>query len=321
MKEALVPLIERILSSESKPSTEPLKGSFPIDKQKELCEKIVTSLGFDTNHGRIDVSVHPFTTSFSPMDVRITSRFRDDEWYQGLASSVHECGHAMYEQNLGNSGLKVDSALSMGMHESQSLFWERHIGLSKPFWKWATPMFHEKFETAHSSEEMYGAVNAVSQSFIRVEADELTYPLHVVLRYGIERDVIEGTLEVKDIPKRWNDDMKAFLNIDVPSDAKGCLQDVHWSGLAFGYFPTYLIGSMTAAQLAHYCQKEFPTMDSMIENGEFEPIKKWLTEKVHKHGSRYESLDQHLEDQLGEKLNPQYFIDYLTEKYTDLYKC
>jgi len=321
VRQALVPLIEKVLASESKPSTDALHGTFDLEKQKELNEDIVKQLGFDTNHGRIDVSVHPFTTSFSPMDVRITSRFREDEWYQGLAGSVHECGHAIYEQNLGNSGLKIDSALSMGMHESQSLFWERHVGLSKPFWKWATPQFNAKFDAEYTSEDMYGAVNAVSQSFIRVEADELNYPLHVVLRYGIERDVIEGTLEVKEIPKRWNADMKSLLNIDVPSDAKGCLQDVHWSGLAFGYFPTYLLGSMTAAQLAHYCHQEFPEMDEMIEKGEFKEIKAWLTEKVHKHGSRYNSLDEHLEDQLGEKLNPKYFIAYLTEKYSELYKC
>ena len=321
VREALVPLIEKVLASSTKPSTDPLHGTFPVEKQKEMNEKIVKALGFDTNHGRIDVSVHPFTTSFSPMDVRITSRFREDEWYQGLAGSVHECGHAIYEQNMGNSGLKVDTALSMGMHESQSLFWERHIGLSKPFWKWACPMINESFDTEHSPEDLYGAVNAVSQSLIRVEADELTYPLHVVLRYGIERDVIEGSLEVKDIPKRWNDDMKSLLNIEVPSDTKGCLQDVHWAGLAFGYFPTYLIGSMTAAQLAHYCKVEFPNLDSMIENGEFKEIKEWLTKIVHVHGSRYESLDEHLEDQLGEKLNPKYFIQYLTEKYSELYAC
>lgn len=323
VKGALVPLIQRVSDNGTKPITAPLEGHFPIPVQEELSKTIVTALGFDTDHGRIDVSVHPFTTSFSPKDVRITSRFKDTEWYQGLAGSVHECGHAMYEQNLNNSGLKIDSALSMGMHESQSLFWERHVGLSKPFWKWAAPMLNDKFENTYSANDYYGAVNALSQTLIRVEADELAYPLHVILRYGIERDIIEGTLKLKDLPTRWKQDMKSLLDLDVPddNDTQGCLQDVHWASLAVGYFPTYLIGSMTAAQLAHYCQEEFPNMEQMIESGEFAPIKEWLTKKVHRWGSRYDSLDAHLEAELGEKLNPKYFIEYLTTKYTELYKC
>jgi len=324
IQEALVPLISKVLgSSATPPSTEPLKGKFSVDKQQEMNEKIVRAIGFDKKFGRIDVSVHPFTTSFSPRDVRITSRFSEDEWYQGLAGSVHEAGHAMYEQNLGNSGLATDSALSMGVHESQSLFWERHVGLSKPFWTFATPLLKDAFgeDFNYSPEEVYGAANAVSKSFIRVEADELTYPLHVILRYTIENEVIEGKLDVADVPSRWNSLMKELLDVDVKDDAKGCLQDVHWSMLAFGYFPTYLLGAACAAQLAHYCHIDIPDMDEKITKGEFSEIKDWLTKKVHKHGSRYDSLDELLEDQVGEALNPEYFIQYLTDKYTDLYMC
>jgi carboxypeptidase Taq len=229
----------------------------------------------------------------------------------------------MYEQNLGGSATSLDTALSMGTHESQSLFWERHVGLGKPFWKWATPLLKDKFPDQFSDlsvDDVYGAVNAVSPSLIRVEADELTYPLHVIMRYGIEKDVIGGNLEVKDIPARWKSDMKSMLDVDVPDDAKGCLQDIHWASLAFGYFPTYLIGSATAAQLAHYCAQDIENMDEMIEKGEFAEIKQWLTDKVHRHGKRYKSLDALLEDQIGEKLNPKYFIDYLTNKYSELYK-
>ena len=319
---ALVPLISRVLDSKDKPSTDPLTGTFDIDIQKALCEDIVTKMGYDKSSGRIDVSVHPFTTSFSPNDVRITSRYRQDEWYQGLAAMIHESGHAMYEQNLGDSATSIDTALSMGTHESQSLFWERHVGLGLPFWKWATPLLKETFPdqfAEFSPEQVYGAVNAVAPSLIRVEADELTYPLHVIMRYGIEKDVIGGNLEVKDIPDRWKQDMKAMLDVDVPDDATGCLQDIHWASLAFGYFPTYLIGSATAAQLAHYCRQDLQ-MDELIEKGEFAEIKQWLTDKIHRHGKRYESLDALLEDQLGEKLNPKYFIQYLQDKYTALYK-
>jgi len=322
VQSALVPLIERVLTSPSKPSSEPLEGKFDILKQQQLSEKLVTAIGYDREQGRIDVSVHPFTSSMSASDVRITSRFREDEWYQGLAGTIHEGGHAIYEQNLLPSAVSIDSALSMGTHESQSLFWERHIGLSKPFWKFAHPFLGDldaSFEN-YNSEEVYGAVNRVLNSFIRVEADELTYPLHVILRYNIEKDVIGGNLAVEDISQRWNDDMKSLLDVDVTSDDKGVLQDVHWSSMAFGYFPTYLIGAVAAAQLFHYCQKDIQDIESKIEKGDFQPIKDWLNIKIHKHGRRYKSLDSMLDDQLGEPLNPKYFIDYLTNKYTDLYK-
>ena len=322
VRSALVPLISRVLASPSKPSEEPLEGTFDIAKQQQLSQKLVTAIGYDKEQGRIDVSVHPFSSSMSSKDVRITSRFRDDEWYQGLAGTLHEGGHAIYEQNLVSSAVSIDAALSMGTHESQSLFWERHIGLSKPFWKFAHPYMPEldaSFEK-YSAEELYGAVNRVSNSFIRVEADELTYPLHVILRYTIEKDVIGGNLSVSDISKRWNADMKSLLDVDVESDDMGVLQDVHWSALAFGYFPTYLIGAIAAAQLFHYCQNDIDDIDSKIEAGDFQPIKDWLKVKVHQHGRRYESLDSMLEDQLGEPLNPKYFIEYLTTKYTDLYQ-
>jgi len=320
-------LIAKVLKSETKPSKDALRGSFDIERQKNVNKEIISAMGFDIEKGRIDESVHPFSISLSPNDVRITSRYSSDEWYQGLAATIHEAGHAMYEQNLNDSGLEIDSALSMGAHESQSLFWERHIGMSLEFCKWtsaklATALSGESEESKfqYSAEEIYGAINAVSPSEIRVEADELTYPLHVILRYNIEKDVVEGNLDVSDIPQRWNEAMKTMLNVDITDDAKGSLQDMHWASLAIGYFPTYLIGSATAAQLAYYCEKDLPTFRNDIESGEFDKIKDWLVKKVHIHGKRYPSLDAMLEDQLGEKLNPKYFLDYLTKKYTDLYK-
>lgn len=320
IEEALVPLIAKVLKSTSGPSTDALRGTFDIDEQKQINEEIVTTMGFDMEHGRADVSIHPFTMAFGPNDVRITSRYSTDEWYQGMAASIHEAGHAMYEQNVGDSCLDIDSFLSMGAHESQSLFWERHIGMSKEFCKWISEKMPATVRESYSSEDIYGAINAVSQTEIRVEADELTYPLHVILRYNIERDVVKGNIEVDDIPQKWNELMKSMLDVEVTDEAKGCLQDVHWSALAIGYFPTYLIGSATAAQLAYYCEKDLPTFRSDIENGDFTKIKAWLGEKVHSHGRRYQSLDAMLEEQLGEKLNPKYFIDYLTNKYCELYQ-
>eukprot|EP00559_Dactyliosolen_fragilissimus_P000815 CAMPEP_0184868316 /NCGR_PEP_ID=MMETSP0580-20130426/30012_1 /TAXON_ID=1118495 /ORGANISM="Dactyliosolen fragilissimus" /LENGTH=530 /DNA_ID=CAMNT_0027369129 /DNA_START=103 /DNA_END=1695 /DNA_ORIENTATION=- len=321
IEDALVPLIASVLKSPNPPSTEPLKGKFDIEIQKKINQNLVTRMGFDSENGRIDESVHPFTMSFGPSDVRITSRYSDKEWFQGMAASIHEAGHAMYEQNVGDSGLDIDSFLSMGAHESQSLFWERHIGMTPEFCNLISEEYKKNMSTnfQYSSQDIYGAINAVSKSMIRVEADELTYPLHVILRYNIERDVVEGKLDVKDIPAKWNELMKNMLDVEITDDAKGCLQDVHWSGLAIGYFPTYLIGSTTAAQLAYYCEQDLPDFRKNIANGYFGDIKEWLVKKVHSHGRRYPSLDDMLEDQLGEKLNPKYFINYLTKKYSDLY--
>lgn len=320
VREALVPLLKKVLESPNVPSKDCLTGAFPMKKSVEIANKLVSAIGYNPDFGRIDVSAHPFTSSSSTKDVRITSRFTEGEWREGVIATLHEGGHAIYEQNCPPSPYKIDSFLSMGAHESQSLFWERHVALSKAFWRYATPLMQEAFEDFdYTAEEVYGAVNAVAPSFIRVEADELTYPLHVILRYQIESDIVAGNLEIKDIPERWNNDMKDMIGIDVTEDSKGCLQDVHWAAGAVGYFPTYLIGSATAAQLEHFCRRDIPNFDELVENGDFAPLKRWLTKKVHRHGSRYRSLDDMLEDQLGEKLNPKYFIDYLTHKYSDLY--
>ena len=335
---ALVPLIAKIRTAATATANAPsllapLTGrKFNINAQKEACQRIVTALGYDINRGKIDVSVHPFTMSLSSggHDVRITSRFSEDDWYQGLMGTIHEGGHAIYEQNLpsGGNNLNIDTALSMGVHESQSLFWERHVGKTREFYTWIRPILMDAFhnsddgkEFAYTPEELYAAVNTVDfTNLIRVDADELTYPLHVILRYGIERDVISGKIDVNGIPNRWNSDMKTFLDIHVPDDTRGCLQDIHWSFLAIGYFPTYLLGAIMAAQLAYYCEKDIPDMYDMIKVGKFDDIRGWLTRKVHVHGKRYKSLDDLLIAEVGEPLNTKYFIDYLTKKYTDLYK-
>jgi len=320
---ALRELITKVTESPHQPNLDILKCDIPLANQKEVAKKLVTAIGYNDAMGRIDEAAHPFTSSSSRSDVRITSRFKNGEWLEGVLATLHEGGHAIYEQNLGPLPLSIDSALSMGAHESQSLFWERHVGKSKAFCKYALPIMREGYGEPFANvtaDELYRAMNHVRPSFIRVEADELTYPLHVILRYNMERDIVDGKLSVSEMPSRWNDVMKQFLGVDVPTDAQGCLQDVHWSVMAIGYFPTYLLGSMTAAQLAHYCAMDIPNMEQLIEQGEFTPLREWLTDKIHRHGKRYESLDHMLQAQLGEPLNPQYFIDYVTQKYSDLYQ-
>lgn len=328
----LVPLLKQVLAAEAQPSTACLEGNFPVPAQEALNRQVVEAMGFDLSRGRIDVSVHPFTTSFSPSDVRITSRFSDKEWYQGLAGSIHEFGHSLYESNLRDSGLPVDTALSMGVHESQSLFWERHVGLSREFMTWLQPQLADKLGIEASAEDLYRAANRVSRGLIRVEADELTYPFHVILRYRLERALLQGDMSVDDLPKQWNAAMKELLLVDCPNDAQGCLQDVHWSGLAIGYFPTYLLGAIMAAQLNEFCRRDEKLVqlgndlfgsggvEALIEHGEFEPIRRWLKENIHDQGSLYPSMDELLVAKFGEPLSAKYFLKYLTGKYTDIYR-
>ncbi|KAG8467148.1 hypothetical protein KFE25_000464 [Diacronema lutheri] len=320
VQRALKPLIARVLASPHQPSANTLApgAGVGVGAQLALNEQIVRDLGFA--HGRIDMSVHPFTTSFSPADVRITSRFSEGEWYQGLAGSVHEAGHAMYESALGTSALPVDAALSMGVHESQSLFWERHVGLSRAFWTYVGSKVRECLHVSGTDDELYSATNRVTPSLIRVEADELTYPMHVIMRFELERALLRGEMDVDALPGAWRARMRELLQVDVPDDRRGCLQDVHWSSLAIGYFPTYLLGALMAAQLAHHMRADMPDLDAKIAAGEFGPIRAWLNERVHRHGSVPRSMDDLLERALGEPLKTKYFIAYLTDKYTELYR-
>jgi len=272
----------------------------------------------------IDVSVHPFTGGAGPSDVRITTRYSEEVPFEGIMGTVHETGHAMYEQGLNPmyDGLPVSDALSMGSHESQSLFWERMIGQNVGFWESVLPKLHERLPHTKdvSADDFFFAVNQVSRSLIRVEADELTYPFHIILRFELEKKLMNGTLSVKELPQAWKDGMKEHLGIDVPSDKEGCLQDIHWPSGAFGYFPSYTLGAMTAAQLFSFLKKTaMPDIEERIRNGKYAEIKEWLRKNIHEVGSLYASLDELLDNVTGEPLNPQRFLDYLEEKYAKVY--
>lgn len=237
--------------------------------------------------------------------------------------TVHEAGHAMYEQgrNMKYDGLPVSDALSMGSHESQSLFWERMIGHNVGFWEAVLPIVHEKMPHTKdvSADDLFFAVNQVNRSLIRVEADELTYPFHIILRFELEKRLVNGTLDIKDLPQAWRDGMKEHLGVDVPTDREGCMQDIHWPSGAFGYFPSYSLGAMTAAQLFRHLKGVMPDLEERIRAGKFKDIRKWLQGEIHEVGSLYPSLDELLEKVTGEPLNPQYFLDYLEEKYSKVY--
>lgn len=268
--------------------------------------------------------MHPFTGGAGPRDVRITTRYSTEVPFEGIMGTVHEAGHAMYEQGRSNEydGLPVSEALSMGAHESQSLFWEWMIGLNLGFWKQILPLLHERLPHTSNvtAEDLFFAVNQVHPGLIRVDADELTYPFHIILRFNLERKLVSGELDVADIPKAWKEGMKHYLGVDVPSDREGCLQDIHWPSGAFGYFPSYSLGAMTAVQLFRHLKNEaMHDIEERITKGEFNVIRDWLRKEIHQVGSLYPSLDELLTKVTGEPLNPNYFVEYLDKKYSAVY--
>jgi carboxypeptidase Taq len=326
VRDGLVPLISELREKGTAPDDAWLKGNFSVEKQAKMCEEVALALGFDTTKGRLDVSVHPFTGGSHPTDVRMTTRFKEQDLTEGLTGAIHETGHALYEQgrNLGPEweGLPVNSALSMGIHESQSLFWERMVGLSQPFAEWLLPLIKSHFPDfpQRSAAELYQAENVMkTPSLIRVEADEVTYPLHIILRYEIERGLLDGSIKVDDVPKVWNAKMKQYLGVEPDSDAQGCLQDVHWSAGLFGYFPTYSLGAMYACQIFEHAKQQLPGLEKQIAAGEFKPLKEWLNEHIHAKGSLHASGDDLMAAVTGNALQPQTFLAYLRSKYGKLY--
>lgn len=327
VKSGLVPLLAELREKGTAPDSTWLKGDFDTDKQAALCKEIAEALGFDTENGRLDVSVHPFTGGAHPTDVRMTTRFKATDIMEGLTGAIHETGHALYEQgrNLEYDGLPVSSAAGMAIHESQSLLWERMVGLSRPFAEYLLPKLRSTFPNAipadKGPDDLYAAVNVIrEQSLIRVEADEVTYPMHIILRFEIERGLIDGSISVDDVPNLWNEKMQEYLGIVPADDAEGCLQDVHWSAGLTGYFPTYTLGAMAAVQIFAAAREDLPSLDEDMAAGRFAPLRTWLRDRIHSVGSLYPTADDLLTAVTGKPLDPQLFLDYLRDKYSTLYK-
>ena len=327
VRSRLVPLLADIRSRGVAPDDSWLKGEWDLEKQAALCKDIAVEMGFDLSRGRLDVSVHPFTGGAGPTDVRMTTRFKAADIMEGLTGAVHETGHALYEQGRPGGeldGLPVSEALSMGVHESQSLLWERCVALSPAFAEYLLPKLQAAFPSFpkdKTAKQLYEAINTVStKSLIRVEADECNYPLHIILRYELESGLVKGDLAVEDLPRLWNERMQAYLGVTPDSDAQGVLQDVHWSAGAFGYFPTYSLGAMMAVQLFETAKKDMPTLDADIAAGRFAPLREWLRVKIHSKGSLYPTLDELLIAATGEPLRPEVFLAHLERKYRDIYQ-
>jgi carboxypeptidase Taq len=324
LREKIVPLVQEISSSTAKPETGFLFKHFPKDKQCEFSLEILKQMGYDFDAGRLDETVHPFAMGLNPGDVRVTTKYDESDFRTAVFGTIHEGGHALYEQNISEElvGTPLSSGTSMGIHESQSLFYENFVGRNYSFWKQNYNLLQEYSDGQFSGvevEDFYRAVNESKPSLIRIEADELTYPLHVMVRYEIEKGLFNDEIEVKDLPRIWNDKYEQYLGIRPENDAEGVLQDVHWAGGSFGYFPSYALGYMYAAQLKNAMLKDLPNYEELLEQGNLKPVKEWMTENVHKHGKMKKPLEI-LTDVTGEGLNAQYLVDYLYEKYNNVYQ-
>ena len=280
-------------------------------------------MGYDFEAGRLDETIHPFAIGINPNDVRVTTRYDEYDFRTAVFGTIHEGGHALYEQNIDPDLYQtvLASGASMGIHESQSLFWENFVGRSHSFWESHFNLFKKYAPESFQSlefESFYRAINDVKPSMIRIEADELTYSLHIIIRYELEKELIDGDLQVKDLPEAWNAKMEAYLGIRPENDFEGLLQDIHWAAGDIGYFPTYALGYMYAAQIFDAIKTDI-NFDQMIRFGDFEPIKAWLTEKIHRHGKMKQPLEL-IEEVTGEGLNPDHLIQYLTNKYTEIYQ-
>jgi carboxypeptidase Taq len=322
LRETLVPLIEEIRASDADLATDAFAGSYDTDTQESLSRDVLELLGYDFERGRLDVSTHPFTAG-NQFDCRITTRFDESDPLGALTSTIHEFGHAYYALGLPQEhfGTPLGEDRDLSVHESQSRLWENHVGRSEAFWELLLPTVEEAFPQAESisPRAAYEAANGVhEENYIRVEADELTYHLHILVRFEIERELIGGDLAVAEVPDRWNELSEAYLGITPPTDAMGCLQDIHWSHGSFGYFPTYSLGSVMAAQLYAAAEDDIDDLDERIRAGEFDALGDWLREHVHRHGQRYET-DDLVEAATGAPLSADAFGEYVRRKYGELY--
>lgn len=324
LKAELVPLVQAIVAHKNVVDDSPLKQAFDEAAQWNFGLIPLHAIGFDSKRGRQDKSAHPFTTSFSVNDVRITTRVRKDTFPSSLFSTLHEAGHAMYEQGSAPSldGTLLAGGASLGVHESQSRLWENVLGRGRPFWQFYYPQlqaaFPQQLQTV-SLEQFYRAINKVEPSLIRVEADEVTYNLHIFLRFELEQDLLTGRLQVADLPAAWNAKMEAYLGLTPPDDGVGVLQDIHWSGGMMGYFPTYTLGNVLSLQFYNRTLADIPDLAEQYALGEFGALHAWFADKIHRHGRKYTATEliRRVTGDDGIKAGP--YLAYIKQKYTEIY--
>lgn len=323
LRDELVQLLTEIQQSSRRPDTKLLFRHYPKAAQVSMVEAASRAIGFDFDAGCIHESAHPFCSGFGPGDCRLTTRYSEGQFASAFFGVMHESGHGIYEQGLrpDSFGLGMGQATSLGIHESQSRFWENFVGRSRPFWAYMYPQAKASFMEALgaiSLDEFYFAINDVRPSFVRVEADEVTYNLHIMLRFEIEKQLIAGSLKPVDIPEVWNETFKTYFGIAVPSHDLGCMQDIHWNAGLFGYFPTYALGNMYAGQFFAAAGRDLGDLNQQFARGEFRPLKEWLNQNIHRHGKRY-SAKRLVEVVTGESLSHKPLVTHLRQKYAELY--
>lgn len=322
VKPTLVELVARYAPRMGGVRADFMAGPFPVGAQQQIAREIIAGMGFDLQRGRLDVSTHPFCSGLATGDVRLTSRYHESN-LDSIFSVIHEAGHGLYEQGLDPAWelTPYGGAVSLGIHESQSRLWENLVGRSAPFWTHFFPRLQALFPAelgGVTREEFLRAINRVQPSLIRVEADEVTYSLHVMLRFEIEQRLVAGELAVADLPAAWREQMRALLGLEPPSDREGVLQDIHWSFGAFGYFPTYFLGNLYSAQIYEAAGRALPDLDGDLARGLLAPLREWLGAQVHRHGSHYAPLEL-CRRVTGQELDPACYLTYLQHKLTGLY--
>lgn len=322
IRQPLTDLVAAIKASPHQPDDSILTGDFPEEAQRAFSIKLLKAIGFDLDRGRLDTAPHPFCTNFSVTDVRLTTRFKT-YLPSAIFGTLHEAGHGMYEQGspLHWDRTPLAGGVSLGWHESQSRTWENIVGRSRAFWRHFYPDLQASFPALAQTdlETFYRAVNKSEPSFIRVEADEVTYNLHIMVRFEMETGMLDGSIPVKDVPEAWNERYRQYLGIVPSNDAEGCLQDVHWSGGLLGYFPTYSMGNILSYQVWETLQADLGDTDTLMEKGDFAPILAWLQDKVYSQGKRYKPTDL-LQKVCASSLDPTPYLRNITNKYKDIYQ-
>jgi carboxypeptidase Taq len=322
VRKGVIPLLQKIQSA-PQVDDKSLYGSYPEEKQLALSRQLLEAMGYPFKQGRLDLSTHPFSSSAHPTDSRVTTRLHPDNIFNCISTVLHEGGHSLYEMGLpiAEYGSPLGQSISMGIHESQSRFWETRIGLSQPFVSFVLPLVKKAFPDNLQGVDApycYRAINRVEPSLIRVEADEVTYPLHVILRYELEKALIEGSLAVAELPSAWNEKMKNYLGILPLNDREGCLQDIHWAMGSMGYFPTYALGNLYAAELFSAFQSAHPDWSNRVEQGEFAFIREFLSQNVYRWGREFRGQEL-IQKITGKPFGPENFLSYLQEKYRAIY--
>lgn len=323
LREALVPLVAEIATSRKKPDISILEREYPVPAQETLAKRAAEAIGFSFQRGRLDVTAHPFCTTLGPKDCRITTRYDERFFSSAFFGVLHEAGHGLYEQGLPTEwyGLPPGEAVSLGIHESQSRLWENLVGRSREFWQYLYPQAQKAFPVAlgtTSLDAFYFAINDVRPSLVRVEADEATYNLHILIRFELEQAMLADEIPTADVPTAWNDKYEQYLGIRPKSDADGVLQDVHWSAGLVGYFPTYALGNLYAAQFFVQAEKDLGALGPQFARGEFAPLREWLNKNVHQHGQCYTAADL-VQKITGKPLSHDPLIAHLRGKLAPLY--